>query len=152
MYYLLDGYNLLFKASSHKLPLETARNDLARKVVQHSQGKTVCLVFDAHGSCTSLSRTDFASIEIVYTAPNQCADSFIIDTIERVSNKRMHCVVSSDERLLKVIRALGGSTMSPEDFFLKVPTHTSSSKPQPSSWSTKRYEDIFTKRLNDNKS
>lgn len=101
----VDGYNCIFAADLDP-NLRDAREELIDRLA--ATGKSLILVFDGQ----EFSRSHRGSLEIVYTG-GQSADNYILDEVERLGRGR---VVTSDGRLARAVKAIGGKVIPVEDF------------------------------------
>jgi predicted RNA-binding protein with PIN domain len=119
MYYLIDGYNFLFRISeiSHHR-LQEQRN----KVISSLQRKFAALglkgkiVFDAHQGEVR-SRSYKSPLVIAYAAKGETADHYILEYLEGIITPGEVTVVTDDRSLSSAARKLGAKTSNVSTFY-----------------------------------
>jgi predicted RNA-binding protein with PIN domain len=102
MYYLIDGYNLIFSLIESKESLQIIRQkvifDLQKKFAKRKISGTV--VFDGAHKRDEESGLSYPSPLIVAYAPKgQSADEYIIEQLDRAPNSKRIVVVTNDRGL-----------------------------------------------------
>lgn len=124
MKYLLDGYNLLFRAENARGSLEEQRRRLFEKLNFYAETLhlDIAVVLDAHLQIGEMRRHNFHSLEVIYTDFAQTADDFIIEYVESIPlNKRQQIkVVSSDRALVRKVLMERGEATSCAAFFQEM--------------------------------
>lgn len=156
-YYLIDGYNFLFRLRSGGSTLEKKRETLLRLLNEELSPLRLhlCVIFDGADPIRNYARTlQFETLEIVYTSSHQSADDYVIDKLEHCRHTGHFIVVTSDQGLAKTCKRLGARTLSIEDFveFLrrrlqKVAHKESKPALHPSNKELDRLLEIFEARL-----
>ncbi|MBS0628580.1 MAG: NYN domain-containing protein [Verrucomicrobia bacterium] len=121
MQYWIHAYNLLFRFTHVKGPLEEKRSQLifGLNSLSKKSGLIFVLVFDANDKNRSLDcRSHYDALEIIYTTSKKTADEAILERLEGVRHPATVCVVSSDKGLTCQVRTLGGQTLSLSEFCL----------------------------------
>ncbi|MGE3953998.1 MAG: NYN domain-containing protein [Parachlamydiales bacterium] len=147
--YYLDGYNLIFTRELDPDPLREAREALIDRLAP-IEGPHLILVFDAARDPSPLTRTHKGHLEIVYTAPGQTADDYILTELQSWAKPRQTTVVSRDKRLLRHCRDLGAHTQTPKAFFSYIDKKTRPSALPPPDLAVDHYLKIFKKSGGEN--
>ena len=120
MHYYIDGYNLLFRLSWSRSQgsLETTRRLLIEALDQKASllGLTITIIFDAPLQSEELRRSHFRTIEIIFTALGQTADTCLLEIFEQTRSPHAITLVSSDKPLQRKANALGIRSQSVEEF------------------------------------
>lgn len=119
MQYWIDGYNLLFRIPHLQGSLEEKRRKLILDLNSLAKKSQLCfvLIFDANDKERSLdSRSNFDSLEIIYTTSKKTADEAILEKVSTVRHPATICVVSSDKGLTSQVRYLGAQVLSLSEF------------------------------------
>ena len=119
MKYIIDGYNLIGKLRSISLS-DLQKEEKCITYLQNLPSKTkdrFHCVFDGKSKYSDYkSVQNYASIKVVYTDPDQCADSYIINYCERKKNRSGIIGVSSDHDILNKLRKLNVKTLTCHEF------------------------------------
>ncbi|MGM0440260.1 MAG: NYN domain-containing protein [Chlamydiota bacterium] len=136
MYYLIDGYNLLFQIAEGS-SLQEEREDFIKSFVgtlrKYSISATI--VFDAAFQQGDCSRSHILDTEIVFTDQHQTADEYIIELLSTSYRSKPVKVVTSDNLLSWLARQKGAQTISGENFLKSLasirpsPEHPKSPRP-----------------------
>ncbi len=115
MHYYVDGYNLLFRISKEKMPLQRKREILLSALASFNLNLTV--VFDSDQMKYGLhDRGHWQDIEIVYTEKGQTADTYILQEIALSNTPQRETVITSDRQLAKHCQHCGARTQTIENF------------------------------------
>ena len=110
MYYLLDGYNLIFSLIESKDSLQTLRNKIIHALQKQFARRKISgtLVFDGAHLRDEESGLSYPSPLIVaYTPKGQSADEYIVQCIEMAPNPKQMTVVSNDRGLARHAKSAG---------------------------------------------
>ena len=121
MYFLIDGYNLLFSWIEGKESIEKKREHLVNWIQREFKDMHLhgIIVFDgAHKSDEESGLSYPSPMELAFTPKGQSADENILDRVEMLSNRKSATVVTNDQGLKRQAGAFGAKTMS-NDAFLK---------------------------------
>lgn len=101
MRYVIDGYNLLFCHYGTEGELESSREDLIEKLIEWSNetGIEMTVLFDASKTVDPSTRGHRGNLEIIYTAPGEIADDYIVELMGSVKKGDQVTVVTDDRRL-----------------------------------------------------
>lgn len=122
VFFLIDGYNLLFSWEDEVQSLQKQReklcNWLQKKFKEHHfQGK---IVFDGSFISGEISGHGYQfPLEIIYTPSGQSADLWLTEYVERIKNRKELIVVSNDNGLKRHIQALHAKIISNQTFLKK---------------------------------
>lgn len=120
MRYLIDGYNLVFRVLPHYIPLHHRRQmtvtELSEKI--SALQLDVAIIFDAHQTLEEYSRGHLAGLEIHYTAHQQTADDWILDSIAESKTPGNLTVVTSDNQLAWQCRMNGAHIVDVKTFLV----------------------------------
>ena len=134
MIYLIDGYNVLFKAVEEIDPLENTREHILSLIEQFflSINKKAIIVFDAKSDSENLipSKKFTDCLEIVFSPSDQTADTYIIEYINRHPSSPF-IVITSDKELIFHVKQKGSKIMSSRKFIEKVTTQHYSKREKP---------------------
>lgn len=154
MYYILDGYNIIYALGLDSLGLEASRRALLIRLIDFigSQPLRISVVFDAHSAPGNISRVRFDAIEVVYTHEKQTADEYIIEFLEFKKHPKSYSVVTDDCGLKSRVQFLGAKIVNCSDFikFLKKKNKNTNTKDKNTEIFDKdfsRYLDIFEKKI-----
>lgn len=121
MKYLLDGYNIIFRRSSHHDSLEQLRLRFFKELdlLAKALSLNIIVVLDAYKQVGELKRGHFQSLEIIFTEYGQTADEYILKTIQRIpsNQKGTYTVVSSDRQLAHQVASESINVLSVSSFF-----------------------------------
>ncbi len=119
MHYLVDAYNLLFRAQKKRVSLEKSRKLMIEEFNERvSQlNLQVTLVFDGAEKAEPLpSRSHYDSIELVYTPKSITADEYILSEVMRSKTPSQMTVVTNDRELSIRCHNHRSKTMKTEEF------------------------------------
>ncbi|MDN3507265.1 MAG: NYN domain-containing protein [Simkaniaceae bacterium] len=133
MFYLIDGYNFLFRLESTKeKSLEKRRESLIcilnEQLASFKGGAAV--VFDSaeqireFAQCAALDH-----LEVLYAPKGLTADNYIIELAEQSKSPRTITVVTSDSGLARQCQHIGTNTLSIEEFITLL-SRRNQEKPQ----------------------
>lgn len=157
MYYLIDGYNFLFRIHSSKgKSLEQRRESLIDLLSDELSGfKGQCaIVFDSAEQIRDFPESiRQKNLDVIYAPRGSTADEYIIEMVEQTKNPKSLAVVTSDKGLARQCGHIGSEVFSIEDFLIlaakKKKKKKSSSKPQyrESKQEFERLKKIFEEKL-----
>lgn len=119
MHYLVDAYNLLFRTSKKKGPLEKSRLKMIEELndVISRTKLLVTLVFDgAQQHPDYPSRGHFDAIELVYTPKSMSADEYISEEVIHSKSPTQITVVTNDRELAIRCRNHRSKTQTIDEF------------------------------------
>lgn len=119
MYYLIDGYNLIFSLIQSKESLQTLRQKVIRTLQKQFAKREISgtLVFDGAHRRDEESGLSYSSPLIIAYAPKgQSADEYIIELIETAKNPKQIAVVTNDRGLKMHAKSHGAKVQSNEEF------------------------------------
>lgn len=118
MRYLIDGYNLLFRQLRNFDSLQKQRTELITNVAARVEklGLDAAIVFDSHYQPSESSKHHLGALEIIYTAPGETADEFILKLLKDLKDPSHTTVVTSDKILANLCRTRLAKTMSVDEF------------------------------------
>ena len=121
MYFLIDGYNLLFSCVTDQKSFQIQREGLLLWMQKQfdNLGLTGIVVFDGGHQMPYECEISYQSpLEIAYTPRGQTADSYIVERLSDFSNTgtQTATVVTNDKGLLGHCRSYSPQTMSSESF------------------------------------
>ena len=99
MYFLIDGYNLIFTLSCSKKSLQSLRQEVIQYLRKEFARKKIkgMLVFDGAHRRDEESGLSYPSPLIVAYAPKgQSADEYIIEKLEISKNPKIITVITND--------------------------------------------------------
>jgi predicted RNA-binding protein with PIN domain len=158
MYYLIDGYNLIFTLIESKESLQVFRQKTIRYLQKKfAQGSlSGMLVFDGAHRRDEESGLSYPSPLIVAYAPKgQSADAYIVEEIEKTKNPKQIIVVTNDRGLSSHARSHGAKVQSNREFILFLKKRSQKTKkgnlePQDTKQNLERLQKIFEERLENN--
>ena len=131
MKYLVDAYNLLFRALKKRGSLEKSRQQMIQELneaVSHLNFQ-VTLVFDgAEEHFPHPSRGHFDAIELVYTPKNKTADEYISEEVINSKSPSQITVVTNDRELSLRCRSHRAKTQTIDEFIRFVSKKRSKKK------------------------
>ena len=158
MYFLIDGYNVLFSWLEDNLgSIEKKRVRLVQWIQQEFKRLNLSgtIVFDGAHRREEESGLSYPTPLIVVFAPKgQSADDNILERIECFNNRKTVTVITNDQGLKRRSGALGANHLSNDAFFdwlfkkaikKKSTRHANKDSPQ----QIERLLKIFEKRLQD---
>jgi len=118
MYYLIDGYNLLFFQLQPGENLQKQRDLLIEKLAKYAERLkwNVMIVFDSQYQCTEGSLNHFKNLIVCFTRYNETADEFIVNKVRHEKKPSQVTVVTSDQKLSWYCRIESAQTMSVREF------------------------------------
>ena len=119
MYYLIDGYNLLFCLIDSKKTLQSQRQTIIRSLQNEfaQLGLEGTIVFDGSQVRGEQSGLSYKSpLVIAYSFSGETADQYIIEKIETSSKPTELTVVTNDKTLSSTARGVGAQTMNLKAF------------------------------------
>ncbi|HEX2582656.1 MAG TPA: NYN domain-containing protein [Chlamydiales bacterium] len=119
MYFLIDGYNLLFSWIEGKESIEKKRIRLIAWIQQTFRRMRLqgIIVFDGSHSRDEESGLAYPSpMELAFTPKGQSADENILERVEALKNRKSATVVTNDLGLKRQAGAFGAKTMSNDEF------------------------------------
>ncbi len=153
MYYLIDGYNLIFSLIESKESLQTLRQKVIRSLQKQFANRKISgtLVFDGAHRRDEESGLSYSSPLIIAYAPKgQTADSYIVEQIETASNPKEITVVTNDKGLALHAKS-AGAKVQPNDLFIswlhKKKKKIKSVEPKDTDQNINRLLKIFEERL-----
>lgn len=124
MYYLIDGYNFLFRLESTKeKSLEKRRESLVcllnEQLATFKGGAAV--IFDSAEQIREFAQcAKLEHLEVLYAPKGLCADKYIIELAEQSKSPRTLTIVTSDSGLARQCQHIGTNTLSIEEFSLLI--------------------------------
>ncbi len=153
MYYLVDGYNLIFSLIQSKESLQTIRHKVIRSLQKQFVLKKISgtLVFDGAHRRDEESGLSYSSPLIIAYAPKgQSADDYIIEQIQTASNPKEFVVVTNDKGLTLHAQSAGAKVQENRDFIEwlhKKKKKTKMIEPKETQQNIDRLIKIFEERL-----
>jgi len=119
MYYIIDGYNLMFRVLRAGDDLSEQRHQFIDQISEKIEllQLDATIVFDAQFQPENAEITHVKGLAILFTNHGQIADDLICQLVKRNENPRNCTVVTSDNRLAWRTRIHGAKTESVEEFF-----------------------------------
>ncbi len=154
MYYIIDGYNLIFSAKDDsKSTLQSLRQKLITALQREFAGKKISgiIVFDGSHRRDEESGLSYPSpLTIAYTPKGQSADEYIIERVELSKTPKQITVISNDRSLIRHVKSLGAKAMDNDAFLVWVYKRKKRKKmaePKDSPENIERLLRIFEKKL-----
>jgi predicted RNA-binding protein with PIN domain len=153
MYYLIDGYNLIFSLIESKESLQTIRSQVIQTLKKQFAQRKIAgmLVFDGAHRREEESGLSYPSPLVVAYAPKgQSADSYIVEKIEIAPNPKLITVITNDKGLHRHAKSAGAKVQENEEFiqWLKKRKKTDSKKePKETKQNIDRLLKIFEERF-----
>jgi predicted RNA-binding protein with PIN domain len=119
MYYLIDGYNVIFSLIHSKDNLRTLRTKVIHTLQKQFAKREITgtLVFDGAHRRDEESGFSYASpLTIVYAPKGQSADDYIVELIETAKNPKQITVVTNDGGLSRRAKSYRAKVQSNEAF------------------------------------
>jgi len=119
MFFLIDGYNLLFSWLDTKESMEKKRARLVLWIQREFKQMKLhgIIVFDGAHRRDEESGLSYPNpMELAYTPKGQSADQYILDRVEALKNRKNAMVVSNDRGLKSQASAMGAKTMGNDEF------------------------------------
>jgi predicted RNA-binding protein with PIN domain len=157
LYFLIDGYNLLFSWIEGKESIEKKRVRLVLWIKQAFKRMRLhgIIVFDgAHQKDEESGLAYPSPIELAFTPKGQSADENILERVEALKNRKNATVVTNDLGLKRQAGAFGAKTMSNDEFLEWLLKRSAKKKrkrlpTQESPQEIARLTEIFEQRLRD---
>lgn len=156
MYYLIDGYNLIFSLISSKESLKVLRQKIIRSLQKQFAIRNISgmLVFDGAHRRDEESGLSYSSPLIIAYAPKgQSADEYIVEQIHCADNPKQITVVTNDRGLGLHAKSAGAKVQGNELFIQwlqKRKKKGKTSEPKESQQNIDRLLKIFEERLKNN--
>ena len=121
MKFIIDGYNLIGCLDSISFS-DSKKEDLLIRFLQQLplqfNDKLMC-VFDGKGKYHSyVSVHEYSNMKVIFTDPDESADTYIINYCGRKKNKTGISVVTNDRDIIYKVAKMRFKTMSCKDFVL----------------------------------
>ena len=157
MYFLIDGYNLLFSWMEGRESIEKKRELLVRWVQGEFKRLKLrgIIVFDGSHRKDEESGLSYPSpMELAFTPKGESADENILARVESIKNRKSAIVVTNDLGLKRRVSAEGAKTMANDEFLEWLWKRAAKKKvkqrpAQESSYQIERLTKIFEERLRD---
>lgn len=126
MYFIIDGYNLLFTLSNSSIALaeQRRRTIIFLQKIFASRRFYGCLIFDGAVGPGESGRSLANPLEIFYTQKNQSADDYITEKIISSKIPNQMIVVTNDRALAARVRSLNAQVMHNAAFIKRITTHS----------------------------
>lgn len=152
MYYLIDGYNLIFSLIESKESLQTLRQKVIHTLQKHFARRKISgmLVFDGAHKRDEESGLSYPSPLIVAYAPKgQSADQYIVERIQIAANPKQITVVTNDRGLGRHAKSAGAKVQPNDEFivWLNKRKKKSTMEPKETQQNIDRLLKIFEERL-----
>ncbi len=154
MFYLVDGYNLIFSLVEPNQNLRALRQKLIHSLQKQFARRKISglLVFDGSHRREEESGLSYPSPLIVAYAPKgQSADAYICEHLETASHPKQITVITNDKGLGRHARSYGAKVQANEDFLLwlsKRKKRAEKETPRDTQQNIDRLLKIFEERLN----
>jgi len=119
MYFLIDGYNLLFSWMEQKESIEKKRGLLVSWIQREFKRMNLkgIIVFDGSHRQEEESGLSYPSpMELAFTPKGQSADENILERVEAIKNRKNAIVVTNDRGLTRQASAFGAKVMTNSEF------------------------------------
>ena len=119
MYYLIDGYNLIFSLIESKEKLQVLREKVIRALQKQFAQRNISgmLVFDGAHRRDEGSGLSYPSPLIVAYAPKgQSADEYIVECIDTSKTPKQIVVVTNDKGLTRHAKSAGAKVQENGEF------------------------------------
>jgi predicted RNA-binding protein with PIN domain len=153
MYYLIDGYNMIFSLIQSKDSLRTLRQKVIRDLQKQFARREISgtLVFDGAHKRDEESGLSYSSPLIIAYAPKgQTADEYIVEKIETSKNPKLITVITNDKGLRLHAKSAGAKAQFNEEFIqwlLKRKKKGTQIEPKETQQNIDRLLKIFEERL-----
>ena len=156
MYFLIDGYNFLFRLpEAQGQSLEKRRESLIEILNQELSAfkGNISVIFDSSEQIRDFAQcAKLKNLDVVYAPKGQTADNYIIELAQQSKSPKMLTVVTSDGGLARQCQHIGTQTVSIEEFIafmMKKRKKIPKDKPiyKESTAETERLIKIFEERL-----
>ncbi len=154
MYYLIDGYNLIFSLKPTKESLRSLREKmihfLQKECLRRKMSGT--LVFDGAHRRDEESGLNYASpLVIAYAPKGQSADEYIVEILKTAKNPKQMTVVTNDKGLSRHAQSCNAKSLKNDEFLSRLAKRkkpASKTKCVESPQNLERLLKIFEDRLN----
>lgn len=156
MYYLIDGYNLIFSLAESKKSLQSLRESIIRELQKKFAKRKLSgtLVFDgAHRKDEESGLSYPTPLIVAYAPKGQSADAYIVERIEMSLTPKQIIVVTNDRGLAGHAKSSGAKVQLNDEFihWLTKKRNTGAVKePVESKPNFDRLLQIFEERLREN--
>jgi len=156
MYYLIDGYNLIFSLIESKNNFQALRQQVIRALQKQFARRKISgmVVFDGAHRRDEESGLSYPSPLVVAYAPKgQSADEYIVEWIEGAKHPKQIIVVTNDRGLGRHAKSAGAKVQSNDEFIQwlhKRKKKISTVEPKETQQNIDRLLKIFEERLRDN--
>lgn len=152
MYYLIDGYNLIFSLAESKESLQILRQKVIRALQKQFARRKISgmLVFDgAHRRDEESGLSYSSSLVVAYAPKGQSADEYIVEHIEVATNPKQITVVTNDRGLARHSKSAGAKVQLNDEFiaWLKKRKKKTAEEPAETQQNIDRLLKIFEERL-----
>lgn len=153
MYYLIDGYNLIFSLIESKESLQTLRHKVIRALQKQFAKRKISgtIVFDGAHRRDEESGLSYSSpLVIAYAPKGQSADEYIVELIEIAKNPKQITVVTNDRGLAMHAKSNGAKVQGNDGFIhwlRKRKTKKNIDEPKETKGNIDRLLKIFEERL-----
>lgn len=153
MYYLIDGYNLIFSLIESKDSLQTLRVKIIAALQKRFTVKKISgmLVFDgAHRRDEESGLTYSSPLIIAYAPKGQTADEYIVQQIQLAKNSKLITVITNDKGLARHAKSAGANVQGNDEFIEwlhKKKKKTSKQEPKETQANIDRLLKIFEERM-----
>jgi predicted RNA-binding protein with PIN domain len=135
MYYLIDGYNLIFSLVESKDTLQTIREKVIHSLKMQFAKRNISgtLVFDgAHRKDEETGLSYPSPLIVAYAPKGQSADDYILEIVQFSKSPAQFTVVTNDKGLQRQAGHAGAKLKTNDDFirWLKKPKKQKE-KPEP---------------------
>jgi predicted RNA-binding protein with PIN domain len=153
MYYLIDGYNLIFSLIETKENLRNLRQEVIQALQKRFAVKKISgmLVFDGAHRREEESGLIYSSPLIIAYAPKgQTADEYIVHQIELAKNPKLITVITNDKGLARHAKSAGANVQGNDPFIEwlhKKKKKSSKTEPKETQQNIDRLLKIFEEKL-----
>lgn len=118
MYFLIDGYNLLFSCSVDQHTLQIQRGTLLKWMQKQFDFLNISgvVVFDGGHPTDEYDISYRSPLEIVYTPKGISADQYIVEHLSCLKNSKLATIVTNDKGLLSHCRSYTAKSLGCEPF------------------------------------
>ena len=119
---IIDGYNLLFRIKEKIEPIQESREEIIAFIDSLAVGLPITLLFDSNPKHAQLypSTKRYTNMVVEYSPSGLSADDHILERLRWEKHPAEFLIVTSDERLAREVRALGGRTISIDAFLTSL--------------------------------
>lgn len=153
MYYMIDGYNLIFSLIESKDSLQALRQKIILALQKKFAAKKISgmLVFDGAHRRDEESGLSYSSpLTIAYAPKGVTADQYIVEQIELAKNPKLITVVTNDRGLASHAKSAGAKVQGNNPFIRwlhKRKKKAEAPEPKETAHNIDRLLKIFEKRL-----